>query len=316
MLAVRVWVTRRGTLVAMLAVITYPPIPIWEVGPLRLSLHGLFAALGFVAGAWIATREIRKRGFDTVRYQSALTWGLVGALVGARYLTVPAALLDGVPLAQALNPVSGSFSIMGGFVGGILAGGWRMRQVGLPVLATLDLSAFGLALGTVVGRIGDLAIVEHLGRKTDLPWGYGIKPGYDVAPAHNALECTAAQADFQGFCGVYHNVALYDLLGAAVLLGVLYLVYRRFKLRYGQLFFLWVTWYGFQRFLLDSLRFGNDADATIGSFTWNQLSGFLAAVGGLGIMVWLEGRQPEVTPEEDARLRGEEGAESEVLPDS
>ena len=82
----------------------------------------------------------------------------------ARYLTVPAQLLDGQPdtILDLINPVAGNFSIMGGFVGGIVAGLIRMRQVKLPVLPTLDMSAFGLALGTVVGRIGDLAIVEHL----------------------------------------------------------------------------------------------------------------------------------------------------------
>jgi prolipoprotein diacylglyceryltransferase len=83
---------------------------------------------------------------------------------------------------------------MGGFVGGIVAGLIRIRQVKLPVLPTLDMSAFGLALGTVVGRIGDLAIVEHLGKATSVWWGYGIRPGYDVAPQHDALECAAAEA--------------------------------------------------------------------------------------------------------------------------
>lgn len=299
----------------MLAVISYPPIPIWEVGPFRFSLHGVFAAVGFAAGAWIATREMRRRGFDTVKYQSVLTWGLVGALLGARYSTVPAALLDGVPLGQALNPVSGNFSIMGGFAGGILAGGWRMRRVGLPILATLDMSAFGLALGTVVGRIGDLAIVEHLGRETETPWGYGIRPGYDVAPAHDALECTEAAAGLDGFCGVYHHAAMYDMVGAALLLGVLYLVYRRFKLHYGQLFFLWVAWYGWQRFLIDAFRFGNQADATIGPLTWNQLSGFVAGLAGLAAIVWLEGKTPEVGPDEDARLTGPRQAEGAAAAD-
>ena len=282
----------------MLAAISYPPIPLFEVGPLTLSLHGLFAAVGFMAGAVLATRELRKRGFDVLKYQSALTWGLVGAVLGARYLTVPAAILDGVPVLDALNPISGSFSIMGGFAGGIIAGVWRMRQVGLRILPTLDLSAFGLALGTVVGRIGDLAIVEHLGRATTLPFGYGIKPGYDVAPQHNALECTEATAGVDGLCGVYHHVAAYDLVGAAVLLAALYFVYRRFRLHYGQLFFLWVGWYGFQRFLLDFLRFGM-GDAEIGPLTWNQVSGLAAGIGGL-LLFWYMGRaQPEVSPEED-----------------
>jgi phosphatidylglycerol:prolipoprotein diacylglycerol transferase len=283
----------------MLAVISYPPIPIWEIGPLQFSLHGVFAAIGFAAGAWLATREMRKRGFDTGKYQSVLTWGLIGALIGARYFTTPAQLLAGVPLIEAFNPLRGNFSIMGGFAGGILAGWIRIRQVGLPLLPTLDMSAFGLALGTIVGRIGDLAIVEHLGRSTSAWWGYGIKPGYDVAPQHDALECSTAGAD--GFCGVYHHVAMYDMIGATVLLGLLYLLYQRVELRYGQLFFAWMTWYGVQRFLLDSLRYGS-GDATIGALTWNQLTGFLVGVAGLIMLWWLGRNQPIVSPEADRKL--------------
>ena len=281
----------------MLAAITYPPIPIWEIGPLRLSLHGVFIALGFLAGAWIATRGLGRRGFDTVKFQSVLTWGLVGAMVGARYFTVPAQLLNGLPLLEALNPIS-NFSILGGFAGGIMAGGWRMRQVGLPVLASLDMNSFGLAVGTIVGRIGDLAIVEHLGTSTQAAWGYGIKPGYDLAPQHDALECAETAA---GFCGIYHHTAFYDMIGAAVLLGVLYLVYRRFRLRYGQLLFLWAAWYGFQRFILDGLRFGM-GDAVVGSFTWNQISGLAAGVGGLLLFWWMGRTQPVMTPERDQSL--------------
>ncbi|HUO46118.1 MAG TPA: prolipoprotein diacylglyceryl transferase family protein [Acidimicrobiia bacterium] len=281
----------------MLAFISYPPIPIFEVGPLRLSLHGVFAALGFVAGAWLATRELRKRGFDTVKYQSCLTWGLIGALIGARYLTVPAALLNGVDPLTALNPISGNFSILGGFAGGIIAGVYKMRKVGLPMWPTLDMSAFGLALGTVIGRIGDLAIVEHLGRATTAPWGYAIKPGYDVAPQHNALECATAP---DGICGVYHHVAAYDLLGAAVLLGVLFIAFRRFKLHYGQLFWLWAIWYGVQRFVLDSLRVGS-GDAQVGTLTWNQVSGFALAAGGLYFFFRFERKQPVVNSENDLK---------------
>ena len=55
----------------LLAVISYPPIPLFDVGPLRLSLHGLFAAIGFVAGAYYATRKYGERGFDITKFQPA-----------------------------------------------------------------------------------------------------------------------------------------------------------------------------------------------------------------------------------------------------
>lgn len=285
----------------MLAVIAYPPIPIFELGPLNLSLHGVFAAVGFIAGAVYSTRMLERRGFSGEAYQSVLSWALVGSLLGARYLTTPAALIDGVPFLTAMNPVSGSFSIMGGFAGGILVGWWRMRMLGLARLPTFDNATFGLAIGTIVGRVGDLAIVEHLGSATTLPWGYGIKPGYDVAPVHNGLECSGTALGTE-FCGVYHHVALYDMIGAVILFFVLWQVQRRFRLHYGQLFSFWVVWYGMQRFILDFLRFGS-GDRELGVFTWNQVSGLAAALLGVGMFVWFGRRQPEVSAVNDEARR-------------
>jgi prolipoprotein diacylglyceryltransferase len=267
----------------ILASLSYPPIPMLHLGGFHLSIHGVFIALGILAGASLASRRIERAGGDVAGYQAVLTYAVVGALIGARYLTVPAALLNGAGWA-ALNPLSGNFSILGGFTGGILAGWWRMRTLGLPVLPTLDASAPGLALGTVIGRLGCIAIVEHLGKPTTLPWGYAVKAGYDIAPQHTALECTAAQAGAGGICGVYQPVAAYDLLGAAVLLLALTLVVRGVLMRPGQLFGLWMAWYALQRFVLDFLRSG---DATIGPITWNQLSGLVAGIGGLALVWWL-----------------------------
>jgi phosphatidylglycerol:prolipoprotein diacylglycerol transferase len=285
----------------VLAVISYPPIPLFEVGPLRLSLHGLFAALGFLAGAWLATRYVRERGYDVEKFQSVLTWALIGALLGARYLTTGAHIGEpGFTFVDAISPV-GSFSIIGGYAGGIFAAWLRIRQFKLPFLAYGDMAAVGMALGTVVGRIGDLAIVEHLGGTTDFFLGFGVKPGYDLAPQHDVLECTPASELIDGFCGVYHHTALYDMAGAAVLMVFLMWLYRSgARLRYGQMFFTWVAWYGIQRFLIDFTRLSLDVngDATLGPFTWSQWSGLLAGIAGL-FVIWLLGRRGTVMSEDN-----------------
>jgi prolipoprotein diacylglyceryl transferase len=280
------------------ASISYPPIPIFHLGPVALSLHGVFAALGFAAGAWLLLRIGRRNGHNPEGLSSVLTWALVGALLGARYLTVPAQLLDGAPLHHALSPLGGSFSILGGFVGGIAAGWWRSRQLGLSFVAIADMAAPALALGTVIGRLGDLAIVEHLGAPTEFVLGYTVRGGYDLAPGHNALECVPIDA----VCGTYHHTALYDLLGAALLFVALIWVSRH-ATRPGVPFAIWIAWYGIQRFAIDFTRIGNDMDRMAGPLTWSQ---WVALGFGLGATVWLIWRV-STDPEGSSKWRREAG---------
>ncbi len=288
-------------LIGVLAVISYPPIPIFEIGPLRLSLHGVFAGVGFLVGAYYGTRKYAARGFDGAKYQSVLTWALIGALLGARWLTLPAYWVEnGFDIREMIN-LGGNWSILGGFAGGIGAGVWQVRRLGLRVWPALDAAAFGLALGTVVGRIGDLAIVEHLGGPTRFFLGYGLRPGYDAAPQHDRLECVVPEVG--EYCGVYHHAALYDMLGAAVLLGFLYWIYQRSRLslRYGQLFTVWMAWYGFQRFFIDFTRLALpvNPDSTLGPLTWSQWSGLAAGLAGAAAFLYLGKRNPVITPEND-----------------
>ncbi len=315
----------------MLSAISYPPIPIFELGPLSLSLHGLFAGLGFVAGAALMIRQARRRGFDTDKIASVLTWALVASILGARFFTVPGQLIadPDYTLSDAIS-IAGDFSILGGYAGGILVGAWRMRQLSMQVPVTLDLAASGLALGAVIGRIGDLAIVEHLGSATDFFLAYAIKPGYDVSPQHDILECTVDQA-VDGICGTYHHTGLYDMLGAALLLVFILWLQRVWARRhYGQLFAVWVMWYGMQRFLIDFTRLTaardgielNDgrvveaiADSVIGPFTGSQWGALGGAVIGLLLFVWWR-RNPVVSAEQDAAYQAETRGEVDAAGDA
>ena len=114
----------------------------------------------------------------------------------------------------------------------------------------------------------------------DFAWGYEILPGYDVAPQHNGLECS----DPLTTCGTYHHVAMYDMLLALVVFYIFMNLKKRYEFGPGSWMGLWAVWYGVQRSILDTLRFGM-GDATIGSFTWNQVGGLLLAL--LGFLYFL-----------------------------
>ncbi len=303
----------------MLAGISYPPIPIFELGPLNLSLHGLFAGLGFLAGAALMVREARRRGFDADKITSVLTWALVASILGARFFTVPGQLLtsSSYGFSDAIS-LTGDYSILGGYAGGILVGAWRMRMLRLRVPVTLDMAAAGLAIGAVVGRIGDLAIVEHLGGATSFFLGYTVEPGYELSPQHRVLQNLC---DTEGLCGTFHHTALYDMLGAAALLGVIYWLRRRWTTRrYGQLFSIWVIWYGLQRFVIDFTRLGAArdgweieggrvvdniiADSVLGPLTGSQWGALGGALLGVLLLLWWR-RMPAVTDGQDDVYRAE-----------
>jgi prolipoprotein diacylglyceryltransferase len=93
-------------------------------------------------------------------------------------------------------------------------------------------------------------------------------------------------------------------VGAALLLGLLYLLARRWSsIRYGTLIFVWAAWYGLQRFALDFLRNTDlpGADATAGPFTWNQWTGLAAGVLAIVAVGWIVLRKatPVVSAEVD-----------------
>ena len=70
--------------------ITYPPIPITKIGPVFFSLHGVFAAIGFYFGADHAIKLADKDGANGDLFSDGLTWAIFGAILGARFFTIPA----------------------------------------------------------------------------------------------------------------------------------------------------------------------------------------------------------------------------------
>ncbi len=225
----------------VLAALSYDPLVRIELGPLSISPHGIGIALGFLIGARLMLPAAKAKGIDEEDIYPLLTLAAIGAIIGARLAYVVNHLGDYESPLDVLKVWQGGISLLGGFIGAVILAGFGMRKRGISFWKLMDASAPGMALGVVVGRVGDLIVGDHLGKATDLFLGYRCPP-LDVE--------TASPCD-PGV--VVHQTALYDLLLTAVLLFVL--LWLRRKPRYdGFLILIFATVYGAQRIFEDFLR--------------------------------------------------------------
>jgi phosphatidylglycerol:prolipoprotein diacylglycerol transferase len=234
-------------------------------------------------------------------------WSLIGAIVGARGGYVIAHASDfGSPL-DWFKIWQGGISLLGGIAGATIANAVNIRRFGLGFFEVADTIAPALALGIAVGRIGDLIIADHLGKPTSwaLAWVY---KGGTLAPPFSCLD-EFCQADLQGGhvqiiertgarlldgngsviaqgVGV-HQTALYDMLLAWVLFGVLWWFSAKDR-RQGVTALLFAAAYGSFRLLEDSLRI----DKRFGPLTGSQWTALTVVLVSLGILVWFAVKEP------------------------
>jgi prolipoprotein diacylglyceryltransferase len=239
--------------------LSWPPVQ----RVLGISPHGVGSAGGFLAGSRILLREVRRRGdLDEQVVVRALTWALVGAIVGARLdyvLSHPGSFHS---LYDAVAIWEGGVAMFGGFIGGVGAALPILLRNRVHLPRFLDAAAPGFAIGVVIGRIGDLVIWDHLGDPAHgwaKAFGLTIRNGYHLAPGFGpspAIPLPPGRSCADGFYAgcTYHQPALYDLVGALLLLGVLLAIRRRAKARAGVAICVWGAWYGTQRLVVDFTR--------------------------------------------------------------
>ncbi|HVE92142.1 MAG TPA: prolipoprotein diacylglyceryl transferase family protein [Actinomycetota bacterium] len=264
----------------LLAYVTYQPVQRWSVPIpglewIGVSPHGVGTALGFLLGAMLMARLAEPRGIPRPEVINAVTWGFVGAILGARGFYVLAHLDSFGSLRDVLAVWEGGLTMFGGFVGGLALGLGYLWRRGFDLRLAADAAAPGFVVGVAVGRIGDLIIADHLGGKTDFQLGYIIPEGADLAPGYGPPTYVPGE--------VVHPTALYDLIGVGALAVLLAIVARR-RPHPGVLFGTFCTWYGLQRLLLDFTRNRETIESSYFGLSGSQWAGILFALAGLALI--------------------------------
>jgi len=239
-----------------------------RLGPLMITWHGFFTAVGVLAGIWLVTRFAVERGYTEDDIMSIALWCVVGGIIGARLFHVVDAwdYYSADPLA-ILRVNEGGLAIWGTIVGGPIAGviyGWYLK---LPILKLMDICGLGLILGMAIGRLGDVVNGEHLGLPTSLPW---------------SVRYTNPQTLAQPGASVHLAVGYELLWDVAILALCAWLLHRRLLPRDGMVWWTMIALYSAGRFIWEYFR----VEANQQFFLGLPQAQFLAFVGA-AVSVWI-----------------------------
>ena len=257
-----------------LLLITIPWDPIVAtLGGLVLAWHGVFTAVGILAGVQISLYVGKKIRYSEDDAYSIALVGVPSGVLGARLLYVAEhwSFFSAAPLEIfAIN--EGGISVWGAVIGGVLGGllfaAWRRYDI----RGGLDIAAFGLVLGLSLGRIGDLINGEHLAKATGLPWGVVYTDPDSPAFAHSIA------------VGPHHPATTYEMLASFVLLALMFPILRRFRDRPGLTFVVFLDIYSAIRFAVSFLR----VDSTHAAFGLDmpQFISVVVILGSLPFAWW------------------------------
>lgn len=252
---------------------------------ITLRWYGVLVMSGAVIGAWIAEKEIKRRGENGEAIWDALVWVLPAGIIGARLWYVMNSILGGSAYYTD-NPIKILYIPEGGlhFFGGLLFGAIALfiflRQRKMDFWLFLDAIGPVTMIGQAIARPANFINQELYGPPTKLPWGIAIDATHRIAP----------YADLNLFpfeTTRFHPTFAYEM--AWNFLAALFLIWyaRQYeeKMKPGTIFGGWLILAGVGRVIIEFFR--PDQPRIPGTiFTYSAfVSALMAAAGVIVLLV-------------------------------
>lgn len=232
------------------ATITFPLLGDWaafnfsryfEVFGFKIYWYGVIIAFGFLLAAIYAIRRSKEFGLTEDNVLEMLICAVPAAIVFARlYFVVFAMSPDGTNRyfqnpAEIFAIRDGGLAIYGGVIGAVLAVFIYARVRKASFGSMVDLGGLGLLIGQAIGRWANFVNRECYGYETDVPWKMGLTLGDTTIYVHPTF--------------------LYESLWNAAGFVLLHIYSKKWGRRYnGQLFVMYLGWYGLGRFFIEGMR--------------------------------------------------------------
>lgn len=274
--------------------VTFPGLGLsFDLNPIPFSIfgwpihwYGIIIAAGFLLAVAYCTRASKRFGIREDDLLDLLFFAVPLGILGARlyyiifYLDLFRTADGALDFAKMVRIWDGGLAIYGGVIAAALTLLVFCRKRRIPFLAFADLGVFGLLIGQAVGRWGNFVNVEAYGSETTLPWRMGITEVVHGVEVYKEV----------------HPTFLYESLWNLVGLVLLILIARNWRRFDGQMFYIYLAWYGVGRGMIEGLR--TDSLYFFGTgIRVSQMLGFASALVGIALLVWnLKARRH--TPEE------------------
>jgi prolipoprotein diacylglyceryl transferase len=263
--------------VTLFAYIPSPSFKEIDLGPLTITMYALFMVLAIFVGCLITMKRYREKGGFSDSLIDIFIWAIVFGIIGARlyhvFTTPNLYFKDPNSFIDILKIWKGGLGIWGAIGGGMLGAWIGARREGVLLAPIADSVAPALPIAQAIGRLGNWFNQELFGAPTNAPWGLSITDKASLADVGYPLGTH------------FHPTFLYEIIWDLLLALVLFLLDRKFRLGFGQLFSLYVFGYCLGRFWIEQLRI--DYSLHILGLRFNDWVSLILCLGAAAVFVRL-----------------------------
>jgi len=269
---------------SFLYAIPSPTVSSFQLGPVVIHFYALFILAGIIVAVALTAARMKARGMEAGLAIDIAIWAVPFGIIGGRLFHVLTHLSDYFGTGRDWTTIfrlwEGGLAIYGAIIFGSIGAyiacqvdikALKIESAGIRFLSFADALVPGLLAAQALGRWGNYFNNELFGSPTDLPWGILI-PSYNESYPIGLPEGLA-----------FHPTFLYESLWSLAGIAVLLLLERRFNLRWGRMFALYLVWYSVGRFFIEAIRL-DPSDVFFGLRT-NQISALVGVLVGLALFM-------------------------------
>ena len=206
----------------------------FSIGSFNIYWYGILIATGLLLAVLYAYFNAHRYDVDASKLMDCVIVGIITAIIGARayYVAFRWDYFSAHP-AEIIDIRDGGIAVYGSIIGALIGGLIVAKIRHTKFLPILDVTMTGFLIGQAIGRWGNFFNQEAFGTETD-----------------NIFRMVSEATGGKGV----HPCFLYESVWCALGFFVLFIVNRKFQRYHGQIFYLYLVWYGFERMIVEGLR--------------------------------------------------------------